>query len=123
MILLDLNFGLHLALHSHAERCEMESEALIIDPALLPTLEGLLQEMYASLRPEPVNYEHRHLMVDVFNKIAEQIFGKRSFVCHQGVKDLYSHNVLLRSLLTMMPGLYLNLKFCRHIYDLKLPHS
>ncbi|XP_062191975.1 protein HESO1-like isoform X2 [Phragmites australis] len=78
MILLDLNFGLHLALHSHAERCEMESEALIIDPALLPTLEGLLQEMYASLRPEPVNYEHRHLMVDVFNKIAEQIFGKKN---------------------------------------------
>uniref|UniRef100_A0A0A9CPL5 Uncharacterized protein n=1 Tax=Arundo donax TaxID=35708 RepID=A0A0A9CPL5_ARUDO len=61
------------ALHNHAERCKMESKSFVIDPALLPTLEGLLQEMYASLLPEPVDYEHRHAMINVFNKIAAQI--------------------------------------------------
>ncbi|XP_062195822.1 protein HESO1-like isoform X2 [Phragmites australis] len=66
------------ALNSHAESCEMESQAVVIDPALLRTLEGLLQEMYASLQPEPVDYEHRYLMINVFNKIAEQIFGKKN---------------------------------------------
>ncbi|OEL28744.1 Protein HESO1 [Dichanthelium oligosanthes] len=66
------------ALHSHAERSEMELKACVIDPTRLPTLESLLQEMYASLRPKPVDYEHRHLMIDVFNRIAEQIFGKKN---------------------------------------------
>ncbi|CAL5000527.1 unnamed protein product [Urochloa decumbens] len=65
------------ALNSHAERIEMESKACAIDPALLPTLEGLLQEMYASLQPKPLDYENRQLMIDVFNKIAQQIFGKK----------------------------------------------
>ncbi|GJN15438.1 hypothetical protein PR202_gb02353 [Eleusine coracana subsp. coracana] len=65
------------ALHRHAERCEMESKAFM-DPVLLPTLEVLLQEVYTSLRPEPVDYEHRQVMIDVFNKMAEQIFGKRN---------------------------------------------
>ncbi|TVU50294.1 hypothetical protein EJB05_01660 [Eragrostis curvula] len=65
------------ALHRHAEKREMESESFV-DPALLPTLEDLLQEVYASLRPEPVDYENRQVMIDVFNKIAEQIFGKKN---------------------------------------------
>jgi hypothetical protein len=59
-----------------------------VDPVLLPTLEGLLQDVYTSLQPEPVDYEHRQIMINVFNKIAEQIFGKRYFVCYRGVKGL-----------------------------------
>lgn len=55
----------------------MESKACFIDPALLPTLEDVLQEMYASLQPKPVDYENRQVMIDVFNKIAQQIFGKK----------------------------------------------
>ncbi|GJN04277.1 hypothetical protein PR202_ga21811 [Eleusine coracana subsp. coracana] len=78
MVICDPNFGLYAALHKHAERCEMESKAFM-DPVLLPTLEVLLQEVYTSLRPEPVDYEHRQVMIDVFNKMAEQIFGRRSF--------------------------------------------
>jgi hypothetical protein len=49
----------------------MESEPFM-DPVLLPTLDGLLQDVYASLQPEPVDYEHRQIMINVFNKIAEQ---------------------------------------------------
>jgi hypothetical protein len=77
-MLSDINFALHAALHSHAEGCEMESKACVVDPALLPTLEDLLQEMYATLQPKPVDYENRQLMIDVFNKITQQIFGKIS---------------------------------------------
>ncbi|KAM0831159.1 hypothetical protein ACQ4PT_065738 [Festuca glaucescens] len=64
------------ALCKHAETCELESEALLTDPALLPTLEGLLLELYEMLRPKPADYEQRRTMIDVFNKIAEDIFGK-----------------------------------------------
>uniref|UniRef100_A0A0D9XAW8 Poly(A) RNA polymerase mitochondrial-like central palm domain-containing protein n=1 Tax=Leersia perrieri TaxID=77586 RepID=A0A0D9XAW8_9ORYZ len=60
-----------------AESCELESEALSVNPTLLPTLEDLLIEIYAMLRPKPDDYEQRHLMVNVFNKIAEEIFGKK----------------------------------------------
>ncbi|KAL6644360.1 hypothetical protein ACP70R_015968 [Stipagrostis hirtigluma subsp. patula] len=66
------------ALRSHAEILEMESKAIITDPARLPALENLLLETYAKLRPQPVDYEHRQIMVDVFNKIAEEIFGKEN---------------------------------------------
>ena len=79
-MLSDSNFVLHAALCSHAEKSEMESKACVIDPALLPSLEGLLQETYASLQPKPVDYENRQVMINVFNKIAEEIFGKKSFV-------------------------------------------
>ncbi|CAM0911609.1 unnamed protein product [Alopecurus aequalis] len=64
------------ALCKRAEACELESEAFLIDHALLPTLEGLLLELYVMLRPKPVDYEQRHTMIDVFNKIAKDIFGK-----------------------------------------------
>uniref|UniRef100_A0ACD6ACY6 Uncharacterized protein n=1 Tax=Avena sativa TaxID=4498 RepID=A0ACD6ACY6_AVESA len=64
------------ALCKHAETCELESEAFLIDPALLPTLEGLLLELYAMLRPKPVDYEQRHTMIEVFNKITKDIFGE-----------------------------------------------
>jgi hypothetical protein len=83
MVTCDPTLGLYAALRRHAERCEEESEAFI-DPTLLPTLEGLLQDAYTSLQPEPVDYEHRQVMIGVFNKIAEQIFGKRCFVCYHG---------------------------------------
>ncbi|RLM60306.1 terminal uridylyltransferase 7-like isoform X2 [Panicum miliaceum] len=56
----------------------MESKACVIDLALLPTLEGLLLETYASLQPKPVDYGNRQVMINVFNKIAEQIFGKKN---------------------------------------------
>ena len=85
-MLSDLNFVLHAALCSHAEKSEMESKACVIDPALLPSLEGLLQETYASLQPKPVDYENRQVMINVFNRIAEQIFG---------IKGWYSRNVIL----------------------------
>ncbi|CAM0911612.1 unnamed protein product [Alopecurus aequalis] len=64
------------ALCKRAETCELESKAFLIDPALLPTLEGLLLELYAMLRPKPVDYEQRHTMIDIFDKIAKDIFGK-----------------------------------------------
>ncbi|WVZ91668.1 hypothetical protein U9M48_037810 [Paspalum notatum var. saurae] len=65
------------ALLSQAERCEMESEACVMDTALFPTLESLLQGMYTSLVPEPVDYENRHAMIKVFNTIVGQIFGEK----------------------------------------------
>jgi hypothetical protein len=88
----------------------MESKACVIDLALLPTLEGLLLETYASLQPKPVDYENRQVMINVFNKIAEQIFGKKSFVSNLGIKDLYSCNVLLRSLLMIVRDVYCTCK-------------
>jgi hypothetical protein len=48
----------------------------VIDPSLLPALDDLLQDIYESLQPQPVDYEHRNLMVNVFNKIVGEIFGK-----------------------------------------------
>uniref|UniRef100_A0A0E0EP18 Poly(A) RNA polymerase mitochondrial-like central palm domain-containing protein n=1 Tax=Oryza meridionalis TaxID=40149 RepID=A0A0E0EP18_9ORYZ len=65
------------ALCKRAESCELEAEALSIDPTLLPVLDDLLIELYAILRPKPDDYEQRHLMIDVFNKIAEEIYGKK----------------------------------------------
>jgi hypothetical protein len=79
MIMCDFNFGFHAALCKHAETCELEAEAFFIDPALLPTLEGLLLELYEILRPKPADYEQRRTMIDVFNKIAKDIFGTRCF--------------------------------------------
>ncbi|XP_066351076.1 uncharacterized protein [Miscanthus floridulus] len=60
------------------ERCEIESEACVIDSSLLPVLEELLQDIYAPLQPQPVDYEHRRIMINVFNKIAGGIFGKNN---------------------------------------------
>lgn len=71
-----LNFELLAALCKRAESCELEAEAPSINPTLLPVLEDLLIELYAILRPKPDDYEQRHLMIDVFNKIAEEIYGK-----------------------------------------------
>ena len=106
-MLSDLNFVLHAALCSHAEKSEMESKACIIDPALLPSLEGLIQETYASLQPKPVDYENRQVMINVFNRIAEQIFGKKSSVWNLGIKGWYSRNVILWSLLMIVRDVYL----------------
>ena len=87
-----------------------------IDPSLLPVLEELLQDIYASLQPQPVDYEHRHIMINVFNKIAGGIFGKRVLLHVRekkylygimGVKDSFSCNVLLGSLL-IVPDVYLH---------------
>ena len=40
----DFNFGLHAVLCKRAETCKLESEAFLIYPALLPTLEGIYGE-------------------------------------------------------------------------------
>ncbi|KAG8048332.1 hypothetical protein GUJ93_ZPchr0008g11584 [Zizania palustris] len=66
------------ALCKHAENCELESAAFLINPTFIPILEGLLLEIYAMLRPNPDDYKKRHIMLDVFNKIAEDIFGKKN---------------------------------------------
>ncbi|KAB8109602.1 hypothetical protein EE612_045918 [Oryza sativa] len=74
---LEISWDSQAALCKRAESCELEAEAPSINPTLLPVLEDLLIELYAILRPKPDDYEQRHLMIDVFNKIAEEIYGKK----------------------------------------------
>ncbi|WVZ94790.1 hypothetical protein U9M48_040643 [Paspalum notatum var. saurae] len=62
-------------LHSDGERCE--TEACVIDTALLPALEGLLQDIYASLQPEEVDLERRYDTIKFFKRIVRQTFGKK----------------------------------------------
>ncbi|KAE8766516.1 Poly(A) RNA polymerase GLD2-A [Hordeum vulgare] len=63
-------------LRSHAERNEEQLlAAMSVDPGRLPALNDLLLEVYAVLRPKPVDYEQRNALVDVFNKMATRIFG------------------------------------------------
>ncbi|KAL5222339.1 hypothetical protein ABZP36_027052 [Zizania latifolia] len=66
------------ALCKHAENRELESAAFLINPTLIPILEGLLLETYAMLCPKPDDYKKRHIMLEVFNKIAEDMFGKKN---------------------------------------------
>uniref|UniRef100_A0ACD5Y5Y4 Uncharacterized protein n=1 Tax=Avena sativa TaxID=4498 RepID=A0ACD5Y5Y4_AVESA len=63
-------------LRSHAERNEAELlSAMSVDASLLPSLNHLLLEVYAALRPKPVDYEQRNALVHVFHKMATKIFG------------------------------------------------
>ncbi|CAL5090336.1 unnamed protein product [Urochloa decumbens] len=63
-------------LQRHAECLELEELAAIpVNPILLPTLNHLLLEVYAILRPKPLDYDQRNTLVDVFRKITKQIFG------------------------------------------------
>ncbi|CAN6197781.1 unnamed protein product [Urochloa humidicola] len=63
-------------LQRHAECLELEELAAIpVNPTLLPTLNHLLLEVYAILRPKPLDYDQRNTLVDAFRKITEQIFG------------------------------------------------
>jgi len=63
-------------LRSHAERNEAELlSAMSVDASLLPSLNHLLLEVYAVLRPKPVDYEQRNALVHVFHKMATKIFG------------------------------------------------
>lgn len=65
-------------LRRHAECLELEElTAMSVNPSLLPTLNDLLLEVYTMLRPKPIDYEQRSSLVDVFNKMANEIFGKR----------------------------------------------
>ncbi|CAL5075461.1 unnamed protein product [Urochloa decumbens] len=83
-----LNFGLFYTqvflvfslaeLQRHAECLELEELAAIpVNPTLLPTLNHLLLEVYAILRPKPLDYDERNTLVDVFRKITKQIFGSK----------------------------------------------
>ncbi|KAM0834029.1 hypothetical protein ACQ4PT_063884 [Festuca glaucescens] len=94
------------ALCKHAETCELESEAFLTDPALLPTLEGLLLELYEMLRPKPADYEQRRTMIDVFNKIAEDIFGKTN-----GFPDVEAFGSFTMDLFTAKSDLDLSVNF------------
>ena len=49
--------------------------AISVNSSLLPTLNGLLLEVYAILRPKPLDYDQRNTLADVFRKITNQIFG------------------------------------------------
>ncbi|KAJ1289046.1 hypothetical protein BS78_02G135300 [Paspalum vaginatum] len=63
-------------LYMHAERQELEElTAISVNPSLLPTLNHLLLEVYAVLRPKACEYDQRNNLVDVFRKMASQIFG------------------------------------------------
>ncbi|KAL6838458.1 hypothetical protein ACP4OV_031703 [Aristida adscensionis] len=63
-------------LQRHAECLELEELAAIsVDPTLLPTLNDLLLQVYAMIRPKPVDYEQRWALVDAFKKMVNQKFG------------------------------------------------
>ncbi|KAF3335730.1 Terminal uridylyltransferase 7 [Carex littledalei] len=47
-----------------------------LDQAFLRALDGLLLEIYETLRPKPIHYEQRNMLVAVFNKMVTKIFGK-----------------------------------------------
>ncbi|KAL6858750.1 hypothetical protein ACP4OV_017752 [Aristida adscensionis] len=100
------------ALRSHAENLEMNSKAIIMDPAQLPILDKLLLETYATLRPEPVDYEHRRIMIDVFNKIAGEIFGKRN-----GLPVVEAFGSFTMDLFTPKSDLDLSLNFNTDVTD------
>ncbi|CAM0953254.1 unnamed protein product [Alopecurus aequalis] len=64
---------------SRAECHEAELlAAMSVDASLLPALDGLLLEVYAALRPKPVDYEQRNALVDVFSKMTTKIFGNNN---------------------------------------------
>ncbi|KAM0870555.1 hypothetical protein ACQ4PT_039931 [Festuca glaucescens] len=61
---------------SRAECHEAELlAAMSVDASLLPALNDLLLEVYAALRPKPIDYEQRNALVDVFSKMTTKIFG------------------------------------------------
>ncbi|KAG2633643.1 hypothetical protein PVAP13_2NG240500 [Panicum virgatum] len=63
-------------LRRQAECLELkELAAISVNTTLLPTLNHLLLEVYAVLRPKPLDYDQRNTLVDVFRKITKQIFG------------------------------------------------
>jgi hypothetical protein len=65
-------------LRSRAECHEVRLlAAMSVDASLLPALNDMLLEVYAALRPKPVDYEQRNALVDVFSKMTTKIFGKR----------------------------------------------
>jgi hypothetical protein len=68
-------------LHRQAECLELEELAAIsVNPTLLPILNHLLLEVYAVLRPKPLDYDQRNTLVDVIRKITKQIFGMFLFL-------------------------------------------
>jgi hypothetical protein len=57
-----------------------EWKNLPLDRALLRELDGQLLEIYETLRPKPIHYEQRDMLVDVFNKMVTKIFGNYFFL-------------------------------------------
>jgi hypothetical protein len=71
--------------------------AMSVNASLLPALNDLLLEVYAALRPKPVDYEQRNALVDVFSKMTTKIFGKRhsfSFLIMQSLARYAVRKVL-----------------------------
>lgn len=52
-----------------------ELKRISFDSALVPALEALLLDVYAILRPRPIDYEQRRYLIRTFNSMAMDIFG------------------------------------------------
>lgn len=56
-----------------------EWEKVPLDHAFLQALDRLLLDIYETLRPKPIHYGQRNILVDVFNKMVTKIFGNFFF--------------------------------------------
>nr|CAB3452880.1 unnamed protein product [Digitaria exilis] len=100
-------------LQRHAECLELEELAAIsVNPTLLPTLNQLLLEVYAILRPKPLDYEQRNSLVDVFRKITKQIFG-----CNDGFPVVEPFGSFTMDLFTPYSDLDLSVNFSANTDD------
>lgn len=46
-----------------------------INPAHLPDLDELLNDIFVSCLPKPNDYDHRRDLVHIFNVMAQEIYG------------------------------------------------
>ncbi|KAJ8461621.1 hypothetical protein OPV22_034547 [Ensete ventricosum] len=64
------------ALLKHAAKAELrESEKILFGPQVFSTLDTLLLDIHAMLQPRPIDYEHRRLLIEEFNRMAVDRFG------------------------------------------------
>ncbi|KAK6159861.1 hypothetical protein DH2020_003242 [Rehmannia glutinosa] len=64
-------------LQKKAEKFELKKlQVLKVTKELVLALEPLLQDVYASRRPKPTDYEVRKELIRVFNEMAKEIYGK-----------------------------------------------
>ncbi|XP_064973823.1 uncharacterized protein LOC135582600 isoform X9 [Musa acuminata AAA Group] len=65
------------ALLKHAAKAELrESEKILFGPQVFSTLDSLLLDIHAMLQPRPIDYEQRRLLIEEFNSMAVDRFGK-----------------------------------------------
>ncbi|XP_065016772.1 uncharacterized protein LOC135585799 isoform X4 [Musa acuminata AAA Group] len=65
------------ALLKHAAKAELrESENILFGPQVFSTLDSLLLDIHAMLQPRPIDYEQRRLLIEEFNTMAVDRFGK-----------------------------------------------